>query len=110
MEQLVIRVNLDGTREDLSFQEWLDRGRAWWKTKPGRAVEADQLIVLDSNHTVKAVGKICGVRKDLEQGSGRVSIEVIPTPGSEWIGQTIERGNSRNPVAYMEKLIVIAQV
>ena len=109
MVQLVIRVNEFSEKTDYGFQGWLDRGREWWKTRPGRAIEADRLVVIDASLKVMAVGKIHGVRKDIEQGSGRISVEVIPDPENEWIGKTIERGTSRNPIAYMKNIVVIPQ-
>lgn len=109
MEQLVIRVNESDDSSEYEFSDWLERGRQWWKAKPGRAIEADQLVVVNAAHKVVAVGKIYGVRKDIEQGSGRISIEVIPNTSSEWLGETIERGTSRNPVAYMDNIIVMPQ-
>ena len=92
----------------MSFTDWLDRGRAWWKAKPSRVIEAESLVVVDATNTVRAVGRIAGVMKDLEGATGRVSIEVLPTPDSDLIGKTIARSESRNPVGYVTEIEVIA--
>lgn len=105
MEQLVIKVNADHKKEPGTHQEWLERGRRWWKTKPSRAIEAEHLIVVDAHSYVVAVGRITGVMKDMEGRSGRVSIEVIPDPESRWRGGQIDRGDSRNPVSYMTEVL-----
>ncbi len=102
MEKVITRVNDEnGT---LTFMEWLDRGRQWWKARAARIIDCDLLIVLNAENVVMAVGQIEGVMKDLDSGSGRVSIVVRPLPDNEWIGKKIERYASRNPVVYMAEI------
>lgn len=105
-ETIIIRVNEDAETSAMTFDEWLERGRQWWKTRADRALNADRLIVVDYDNTITAVGDVSGVQKDIETGSGRVSIIVVPDPDSELIGKTVDRGSSRNPVAYVQDVFV----
>lgn len=100
-ETIVIRVNATDFGYTLPFEDWLERGRRWWKTRPDRALNADRLVVLDAQNRVRAVGTVSGVLKDIEGRSGRVSIEVIPEETSDLIGKVIHRNDSRNPVSYV---------
>lgn len=102
METVVTRVNENDDAMD--FSDWLERGRSWWKARAGRIIECNYLLVIDANNVVRAAGRIAGVLKDLEGGSGRVSIEVLPDPENEWIGTKIWRPESRNPVVYLDKI------
>lgn len=106
-ETIVIRVNESADHSGMSFSEWLDRGRKWWKTRADRVLNADRLVVLDIGHRVMAVGTVVGVLKDVPNGSGRVSIEVHPEPGSDLLGKRIRRNSSRNPVGYVREIEVI---
>ncbi|MGO2520129.1 MAG: hypothetical protein ACTH8F_08405 [Microbacterium sp.] len=107
VETAVIRVNATDFGFTLSFEDWLERGRRWWKTRADRALNADRLIVLDATNRVRAAGTIYGVLKDIEGGSGRVSFEVVPDKESELIGQLIARNDSRNPVSYVTSITVV---
>lgn len=102
MESIVTRVNIDSQKTELSFDEWLDRGREWWKTRGTRVLACDELLVVDAYNRVVAAGRIEAVRKDLKNASGRVSIEVLPLPDHALMGKVINRGESRNPVAFMK--------
>lgn len=101
MEHIVTRVN---ERGDKSFDEWLTEGRRYWKARPERVIRCDMLYVLDAGDTVRAAGQVEGLLKDLDYGSGRVEILVRPEPDNEWIGKTIVRPDSRNPVAYLSEI------
>ena len=96
-EIVVIRVN------EVNADDWLERGRKWWKASAA-------LLVLDKNDTVKAVTRVAGVEKDLDEGSGRISIipSDLPAKHEELIGKKIRRPNSRNPVVYLRDIEVIS--
>lgn len=102
MEKVITRVN--NADDSWTFGQWLDRGRQWWKARAARIIECDLLLVLNAENVVMAVGQVAGVMKDLDSGSGRVSIEVRPLPKNEWIGRKVERYTSRNPVVYMSEI------
>lgn len=102
MEKVITRVNDADTKWD--FDEWLERGRQWWKASAARIIECDQLFVIDAQNIVRAVGQIEGLMKDLDSGSGRVSIQVRPIRNNEWIGKRIRRYSSRNPVVYLTEI------
>lgn len=106
-ENIITKVNLDSTREGLAFDEWLDRGRGWWKTKVTRAIEAERLFVVDAVSRVVAVGIIKGIQKDIEGDSGRVCLEVQAEPDHELVGRRLNRGTSRNPVSYTQQIEII---
>lgn len=102
MENVIARVN--EVNPVWSFEQWLDQGRQWWKARAARIIECNLLFVLNAENVVMAVGQIEGVMKDLDSGSGRVSIEVRPLEDNEWLGRKIERYTSRNPVVYMSEI------
>ncbi len=102
IEKIITRVNEEDP--EWTFEQWLDRGRQWWKASAARIIECDLLLVLNSANVVMAVGQVEGVKKDLDSGSGRVSIEVRPLRDSDWIGKEIERYASRNPAVYMSEI------
>ncbi|WP_240520375.1 hypothetical protein [Brevibacterium aurantiacum] len=93
----------------MSFDQWLNRGRRWWKTRADRALNADRLFVIDATNRVRAVGLVDGVLKDREDGSDRVSIEVTSEEDSELIGKIIRRNDSRNPISYVTTIEVVDQ-
>lgn len=102
MEKVISRVNC--TDASWSAEDWLERGRMWWKASPSRIIDCDLLVVIDANNVVRAVGRIEGVSKDLDSASGRIAITARPEVDSKWLGKTIERPSSRNPVVYVDKL------
>ena len=74
-ETVVIRVNEDDPPwKEKNEEAWLERGRKWWKASAARIIDCAELLVLDKNDTVKAVTRVAGVEKDLDEGSGRISI------------------------------------
>ena len=83
-----------------TFDQWLEHGRQWWKANAARIIACDQLLVIDHTHTVKAAAQIEGVLKDLDTGSGRISITTRPQPNHPLIGTQIQRPTSRNPITY----------
>ncbi|AZT92764.1 hypothetical protein CXR27_05935 [Brevibacterium aurantiacum] len=108
-EHIVIRVNATDFGIPMSFDQWLNRGRRWWKTRADRALNADRLFVIDATNRVRAVGLVDGVLKDREDGSDRVSIEVTSEEDSELIGKIIRRNDSRNPISYVTTIEVVDQ-
>lgn len=109
VETIVIRVNATDFGLTLPFEDWLERGRRWWRTRADRALNANRLVVLDATNRVRAVGTVIGVLKDIEDGSGRISIEVLPDQESELIGKIIHRNDSRNPVSYVTEITVASE-
>ena len=63
--------------------------------------------MLDKNDTVRAVARVAGVEKDLDEGSGRISIIPRKIDDHELIGKKIRRPESRNPVVYLRDIEVI---
>lgn len=102
MEKVITRIN--ATHDDWSQKEWLENGAKWWKASAARVVNCDHLYVLDAQNIVRAVGQIEGVLKDLDSGSGRISIIYRPVENSEWIGKEIRRWESRNPIVYLSTI------
>lgn len=102
-EIVVIRVN------EVNADDWLERGRKWWKASAARIIDCAELLVLDKNDTVKAVTRVAGVEKDLDEGTGRISIipSKLPAKHEELIGKKIRRPKSRNPVVYLRTIEVI---
>ena len=63
-----------------------------------RIIDCAELLVLDKDDTVRAATRVAGVKKDLDEGSGRISIipSELPAKHEELIGKTIRRPKSRN--------------
>ncbi len=82
--------------------KWLERGRKWWKASAARIIDCTELLVLDKEDKVRAAARIAGVEKDLDEGSGRISIipSKLPAKHEELIEKKIRRPESRNPVVY----------
>ena len=72
-----------------------------------RIINCAELLVLDKNDTVRAVARVAGVEKDLDEGSGRISIIPRKIDDHELIGKKIRRPESRNPVVYLRDIEVI---
>lgn len=106
-ETVVIRVN---EVNDPSWKQeyWLKRGHQWWKASAARIIDCAELLVLDKDDYVRAAARIAGVEKDLDEGSGRISIIYREfTTKHELIGKKIRRPESRNPVVYLRDIEVI---
>lgn len=108
-EHIVIRVNATDFGIPMSFDQWLNRGRRWWKTRADRALNVNRLIVLDATNRVRAVGIVAGVLKDREDDTDRVSIEFTPEEDSALVGKIIKRIDSRNPVFHVTTIGVVDQ-
>lgn len=63
--------------------------------------------MLDKDNTVRAAARVAGVEKDLDEGSGRISIIPRKIEDHELIGKMIRRPGSRNPVVYLRNIEVI---
>ena len=102
-EIVVIRVN------EVDEDDWLERGRKWWKASAARIIDCTELLVLDKEDKARAAARIAGVEKDLDEGSGRISIipSKLPAKHEELIGKKIRRPESRNPVVYLRTIEVI---
>lgn len=108
-ETVVIRVN--EVNPSWKQKDWLERGHRWWKASAARIIDCAELFVLDAKDRVMAVARVAGVEKDLDEGSGRISIIYKeyeePTAKHELIRKTIRRPGSRNPVVYLRDIEVI---
>ena len=105
-ETVVIRVN--EVNPSWEEKDWLERGHQWWKASAARIIDCTELFVLDTEDRVMAVARVAGVEKDLDEGSGRVSIIYRELPAThELIGKKIRRPGSRNPVVYLRDIEVI---
>lgn len=96
-------------RSDLSHDQLLEAGAAWWRAHPARVIECDRIVVLDVTDTVVASGVIEGILKNLDDLPGRIKVIAKPDPDFEYIGKKIRRSDSRNPVEYMNTLTVVAE-
>ena len=108
-ETVVIRVNeVNPSRKD-DEEYWLERGHQWWKASAARIIDCAELLVLDKHDYVRAAARVAGVEKDLDEGSGRISIipSKLPAKHEELIGKKIRRPESRNPVVYLRTIEVI---
>lgn len=104
-ETVVIRVN--EVNPSWKEKDWLDRGCKWWKASAARIIDCAELLVLDKTDTVRAAARVAGVEKDLDEGSGRISITPRKIEHHELLKKKIRRPNSRNPVVYLRDIEVI---
>ena len=100
-ETVVIRVN------EVDEDDWLERGRKWWTASAARIIDCAELLVLDKDDYVRAAARVAGVEKDLDEGSGRISIIARDISDHELLGKKIRRPGSRNPVVYLRDIEVI---
>ena len=63
--------------------------------------------MLDKDNTVRAAARVADVEKDLDEGSGRISIIPRKIKDHELIGKKIRHPESRNPVVYLRDIEVI---
>jgi len=63
--------------------------------------------VLDKDNTVRAAARVAGVEKDLDEGSGRISIIPHKIEDHELIGKKIRHPESRNPVVHLRDIEVM---
>ena len=108
-ETVVIRVNEDDPPWKENEEAWLERGRKWWKASAARIIDCSELLVLNKDDEVMAVTRVAGVEKDLDEGTGRISIipSKLPAKHEELTGKKIRRPKSRNPVVYLRDIEVI---
>lgn len=105
-ETVVIRVN--EVNPSWKQKDWLERGHQWWKASAARIIDCAELLVLDKDDYVRAAARVAGVEKDLDEGSGRISIIYSEfTSKHELIDKKIRRPGSRNPVVYLRDIEVI---
>lgn len=79
----------------------------WWKLEPGRAVRCDIGIVLNPDNVVVCVAEIKGIvkREDMRM---RFLGELAGERYRPWLGKTLERNDSKNPIAYFDERAIIA--
>ena len=63
--------------------------------------------MLDKDNTVRAAARVAGVEKDLDEGSGRISIIPHKIEDHELIGKKIRHPDSRNPVVHLRDIEVM---
>ena len=89
-----------GWVEGMSTEEAWEAGHRDWVLKSERAFACDQVLVLAPDHTIIAVSHMEGLRK---VDGGRFAIIGKPEPHHEWLGRTVQRSYSQNPVAYIKE-------
>ncbi|RGW09959.1 protein-(glutamine-N5) methyltransferase [Bifidobacterium pseudolongum] len=96
-----------GWEPDMSEEEIWACSAGWWKLEPGRAVRCDIGIVLNPDNIVVCVAKIKGIvkRDDMRM---RFLGELAGEYYHPWIGKTLERNDSKNPIAYFDERAIIA--
>ena len=63
--------------------------------------------MLDKDNTVRAAARVAGVEKDLDEGSGRISIIPHKIEDHELIGKKLRHPESRNPVVHLRDIEVL---
>lgn len=88
-------------------EEVWHRSNSWWKLEPGRAVRCDLGIVLNPDNVVVAVVEVQGIlkRKDIMR-MGFIG-ELAGPEYDSWYGKTLERNDSKNPIAYFDERAIL---
>lgn len=98
-----------GWIEGMSTADAWEHGRSWWRMNPGRAIECELMLILDPDYTVIAVGTIDGLMKGenySEFKRAEIVGEVIDD--HEYMGCTVNRTGSQNPISYVTDRDIIA--
>ena len=72
-----------------NFEEIWRSGNSWWRLEPGRAVRCDIGIIKRDDMRMGFIGK--PIHGDYDN----------------WIGKTLERNDSKNPIAYFDERAIL---
>ena len=89
-----------------NFEEIWRSGNSWWRLEPGRAVRCDIGIILTPDNVVACVAKINGIIKRDDMRMGFIG-KPIHGDYDNWIGKTLERNDSKNPIAYFDERAIL---
>jgi hypothetical protein len=88
-----------GYRQGMTEEEAWEAARGTWKLNPDRALEENEVQVVNPDGFVVAVARILGISKT--QVPGRYAIQGELLVGDQRVGKpTTTPHRSRNPVAY----------
>lgn len=87
----------------MTEQDAWEAGSKWWVFKAGRAIECSTVLILSPDCKVIAEAEILGLRKDTVDRKRLEILGELKTNDYEFLGQTIPRGTSQNPVAYIKR-------
>ncbi|WP_129867706.1 protein-(glutamine-N5) methyltransferase [Bifidobacterium pseudolongum] len=95
-----------GWQPDLSQRDVWSCSAGWWKLEPGRAVRCDIGIILNPDNVVVCVAKIKGIVKRDDMRMWFLG-DLAGERYDPWIGKTLERNDSKNPIAYFDERAII---
>lgn len=95
-----------GWQPDLTQQDVWSCSAGWWKLEPGRAVRCDIGIILNPDNVVVCVAKIKGIVKRDDMRMWFLG-DLAGGRYDAWIGKTLERNDSKNPIAYFDERAII---
>lgn len=107
LEHIIIKVNEDARKVEWSFDEWMERGLKWWRTRADRVISCTYAVVVDASGTVSAIGEVIGVRKDRNHNPVRIAIEIEPQRDSPLLGKRIAVNASRNPIEFTRDILYL---
>ncbi|WEV64626.1 protein-(glutamine-N5) methyltransferase [Bifidobacterium sp. ESL0732] len=96
-----------GWQEGMSPEEVWHAGNSWWKLEPGRAVRCDLAVILNPDNVVVCVAKIRGLIKREDMRMGFIG-EPVERQYDAWLGKTLKRNDSKNPIAYFDERDILA--
>lgn len=88
------------------WEDGMDPQQAWDTARLGLSLKADRVLncdtafVINPDHVIVAAATITGVSK-VALGSSRRNVEGVLISDHPVLGNSLSRGNSRNPVRYM---------
>lgn len=86
-----------GAWPNMSEQEAWDVGRGCWVMKASRAIDEDEVQIVNKEGRVLAVGTVRGLIKH----GNRLEIVGEPLFGDPRVGTTVEQTRSQNPISYV---------
>lgn len=95
-----------GWQPGLTQQDVWSCSAGWWKLEPGRAVRCDIGIILNPDNVVVCVAKIKGIVKRDDMRMWFLG-DLAGGRYDAWIGKTLERNDSKNPIAYFDERAII---
>ena len=95
-----------GSQDGRQLRGNLALRHSWWRLEPGRAVRCDLGIILTPDNVVACVAKINGIIKRDDMRMGFIG-KPIHGDYDNWIGKTLERNDSKNPIAYFDERAIL---
>ncbi|WP_408979551.1 hypothetical protein [Pseudarthrobacter sp. NKDBFgelt] len=86
-----------GASPDMSEKDAWEAGRGCWVMKASRAIEEDEVRIVNSKGTILAVAKVRGLIKH----DNRLEVVGDLLEGDSRVGETVQLNRAQNPISYV---------